>query len=142
MNIRIGIGASLLVVLAAAAFYFWTHRSVEQTHAAELKLVADNLFDPESVRWRGLVLATDGAVCGEVNAKNKIGGYVGFRKFYVYQGAYGIESMDEAFVTGRAVTEQEAEAMGMEAIAERLKQLEAAIAAGEGLLAHCQMLLK
>ena len=39
------------------------------------------LNDPESAQFRNLELAGD-AVCGEVNAKNGFGGYVGFQPFY------------------------------------------------------------
>lgn len=47
--------------------------------------VADSLSDPLAAQFRALSVVTDGAglqkVCGEVNAKNQYGGYVGFRAF-------------------------------------------------------------
>lgn len=52
-----------------------------------LQQVRDSLKDPDSARFRSLELhASESAVpwkalCGEVNAKNSFGGYVGFRRF-------------------------------------------------------------
>lgn len=61
----------------------------------EVKL---NLKDPDSAQFRNVVLKEDTTkpenidkniglqpnVCGEVNAKNSMGGYVGFKPFLVY----------------------------------------------------------
>jgi hypothetical protein len=44
------------------------------------------LIDPGSAQFRDVVSYPNGAAeryCGEVNAKNRMGGYVGFTKFYV-----------------------------------------------------------
>lgn len=57
-----------------------------------------NLKDPDSAQFRNVVLKEDTTkpedidedigvqpkVCGEVNAKNSMGGYVGFKPFYAY----------------------------------------------------------
>jgi hypothetical protein len=43
--------------------------------------VTRKLKDPESARFRDLKAYPRG-VCGQVNAKNSQGGYVGFRDFY------------------------------------------------------------
>lgn len=43
------------------------------------------LSDPSSVQYREVAAYSEGVVCGEVNAKNKMGGYVGFQAF-VYDG--------------------------------------------------------
>lgn len=37
--------------------------------------------DPASLQFSNLIHYSDGTVCGDYNAKNKMGGYVGFRKF-------------------------------------------------------------
>lgn len=50
--------------------------------AAETK-VAALLRDPVSAQFRGVEVRKSGAVCGEVNAKNGFGGYVGFKEFVV-----------------------------------------------------------
>ncbi len=43
--------------------------------------VGERLYDPESARFRD-VQAVRYGYCGEVNARNRLGGYVGFRKFW------------------------------------------------------------
>jgi hypothetical protein len=60
---------------------------VEEDHAR--KAVLEILADPESARFRNLrpstVTTLQGprvrSICGEVNAKNPMGGYVGFQSF-------------------------------------------------------------
>jgi hypothetical protein len=47
--------------------------------------VTDELKDPESARFRGVQIVR-GSVCGEVNAKNSMGGYVGFKRFVAIAG--------------------------------------------------------
>lgn len=47
--------------------------------------VRATLVDGESGRFRDIKGSLDGAdlyVCGYVNAKNRLGGYVGWRRFY------------------------------------------------------------
>ncbi|MFZ3173391.1 MAG: hypothetical protein WA146_00725 [Thiobacillus sp.] len=48
--------------------------------------IEEALFDPSSVEYRNVVSYTEGIVCGEVNAKNKMGGYVGFKDFIFRNG--------------------------------------------------------
>ena len=43
--------------------------------------VAHDMRDPESSQFRAVSAGFDGAVCGEVNSKNAMGAYVGFRRF-------------------------------------------------------------
>lgn len=43
------------------------------------------LQDPESAQFRNEQSGRAGAVCGEVNAKNSMGGYVGFKR-YIWAG--------------------------------------------------------
>ncbi|MGG7604651.1 hypothetical protein [Massilia sp. BKSP1R2A-1] len=47
--------------------------------------ITNTLKDPESVRFRNVRVKWE-AVCGEMNAKNGFGGYVGFRRFYAIDG--------------------------------------------------------
>ena len=47
--------------------------------------IVSTLKDPESARFRNVQVKWE-AVCGEVNAKNSYGGYVGFRRFYAIDG--------------------------------------------------------
>jgi hypothetical protein len=57
-----------------------------QKMAVYQSAVADTLRDPESTRFRKVrvVREADGsdALCGELNAKNAYGGYVGYAPFY------------------------------------------------------------
>lgn len=50
-------------------------------------LASRDLIDPESTRFRGLrawrLSNGDVAVCGEQNARNRFGGYVGFQPLYL-----------------------------------------------------------
>lgn len=48
--------------------------------------VANELTDPESARFKDVYGNALGMYCGEVNAKNKMGGYIGFQKFYASKG--------------------------------------------------------
>jgi hypothetical protein len=54
------------------------------------ELVARDLKDPSSAQFRN-VKRGERAVCGEVNAKNSYGAYIGFRHFYVESGEASIE---------------------------------------------------
>jgi hypothetical protein len=51
------------------------------------QLVELELVDPASAQYRGVISYRDGTVCGEVNAKNQFGGYVGFKPFTYVNGA-------------------------------------------------------
>ena len=59
--------------------------------------VAAKLRDPESAQFREVreikkSETREAAICGEVNAKNGYGGYVGFKKFYAAEDKVDIES--------------------------------------------------
>lgn len=61
---------------------------IDESQMAEAEAaVRDALKDPDSANFRdlhGISVAEDGplmAVCGEVNAKNSYGGYIGYNRF-------------------------------------------------------------
>jgi hypothetical protein len=60
-------------------------KEVETAKIEALKTkVADGLSDPLSAQFRQLkYLADSNSLCGEINAKNSLGGYAGFKKFGV-----------------------------------------------------------
>lgn len=61
--------------------------------------VSAQLKDPESARFKDVVfrsLKNGFAVCGQVNAKNSFGGYVGFRAFYVSDGKVTLEPSERS----------------------------------------------
>ena len=79
-----------------------------QAKAAEAKLaneakiaalranVASMMKDPASVTFQNLRIATDNStLCGEVNAKNGFGGYVGFRPFFATTDKVMIRGSDK-----------------------------------------------
>jgi hypothetical protein len=52
--------------------------------------VAQTLKDPAAAQFRNVSILDGGKtriVCGEVNGKNSYGGYVGFRKFFIYENS-------------------------------------------------------
>lgn len=76
-----------------------------------LSQVSATLSDPDSAQFRDLKLYTTGlphqsALCGEVNAKNRLGGYVGFRPFKVIGGADYVQvrqpdsALESAYASG------------------------------------------
>ncbi len=45
------------------------------------KAFADRLKDPYSTKFKDVRIASDGTMCGEVNAKNSYGAYIGYTTF-------------------------------------------------------------
>jgi hypothetical protein len=45
------------------------------------------LKDPGSVQYKDVVAYSENVVCGEYNAKNELGGYVGFKRFITIKGS-------------------------------------------------------
>lgn len=60
-------------------------------------VVTKDFHDPGSAQWRGLFISKserEGPVlCGEVNAKNHFGAYVGFRPFFVPDEEEGLREI-------------------------------------------------
>lgn len=93
MIVVAGAVATLLVAVAMYRHFFLLRPLLDQ--------VRQQLNDPESAQFRNVRLFSDwtpgnSALCGEVNAKNKMGGYVGFQHFTSFGGGMGadIESAD------------------------------------------------
>lgn len=83
--------------------WYRVEATVAQIAFAKEKAAYD-LKDPSSAQFRDLYAITrglgDDTVCGEINAKNSYGAYVGFRKFYVYSnGKYLISDPDSAIAS-------------------------------------------
>lgn len=79
------LSASLLTggLAIFAWWYFW-----ERPHSFAREMVRAELVDPESAQFRNLHTKGD-KICGEVNAKNGMGGYVGFVPFVVSKSSRG-----------------------------------------------------
>jgi hypothetical protein len=58
--------------------------------------IVEVLNDPESARFRNSRPGRGGTVCGEYNAKNSMGGYVGFRAFIVFPDRVLLENRENA----------------------------------------------
>lgn len=53
------------------------------------RLAREQLIDPDSAQFRNMAVSAKGnIVCGEVNSKNRMGGYVGYQPFFVVQGKH------------------------------------------------------
>ena len=69
-----------------------TRKERAQLIAMTKDYVAAHLTDPDSARFRNTRVYEHGlfggiVVCGEFNAKNRLGGYVGYRRF-IYNGPH------------------------------------------------------
>lgn len=84
--------AAAIVVAAGAvaggAVYVWQqHWSPEATHR---EIVRERLFDPESARFRNAFRGPNSTLvwCGEVNARNRMGGFTGYSRYIVLLAAH------------------------------------------------------
>lgn len=82
-NIVLAILAAGLLITGAVIYSTGAiKRSNEDQGLMEMKNgVASELFDPGSATFRNVHESTIG-YCGEVNAKNRLGGYVGYKEFH------------------------------------------------------------
>ena len=72
-----------VIIYSQGMFHFTAEP--EDVGISEMKqAVAAQLLDPASVTFQ-TVRKTPIAFCGELNAKNRMGGYVGFREFTAMQ---------------------------------------------------------
>ena len=60
------------------------------------KSVEEGLSDPQSAQYKDVKEFPEGVVCGQVNAKNKLGGYAGFQAF-VYRDGREVNLKDYPF---------------------------------------------
>lgn len=66
-------------------------RPITASEKAEIMREADKLlFDGPSARWQWGERKSAHLYCGMVNAKNRLGAYVGWRPFYFFQGKFKI----------------------------------------------------
>ena len=76
---------AILLLSASALMLVGCGKSkLELREEALRNRVATTLNDPQSAQFRNIKLSADQKfLCGEINAKNRMGGYVGFRPFAV-----------------------------------------------------------
>lgn len=87
---KVLLGIVLIVVVAVAGAYGWRWYLIQELR----KPILAELTDPDSAKFRNEKLVSpwtleESTLCGEVNARNKMGGYVGYVPFTVdiYNGA-------------------------------------------------------
>lgn len=71
----------ILAATGSAEGYSIKDGSGGDINAGILSTLADMFSDPDAVQFRRLRVGND-ALCGEINAKNAFGAYVGFQPFF------------------------------------------------------------
>jgi hypothetical protein len=76
---------SLLEVRAVEIFDAQKKEVHEQERLlnATKKTMASTLFDPFSAHYQKIRAGRNGAICGQVNGKNRMGAYIGFKDFVI-----------------------------------------------------------
>jgi hypothetical protein len=57
--------------------------------------IEEQLLDPQSVQYKNIKSYSENTVCGEVNSKNRYGGYVGFESFVFREGRVELDASSE-----------------------------------------------
>ncbi len=90
LGVAVAVAAVVVCGIAFGPSWMTKRKAQEQISA--------QLVDPASAQFRNLRLVKGNKgvtlVCGEVNAKNKMGGYTGFKGFYVEDAEHGIALID------------------------------------------------
>lgn len=89
---RFGKAAVIVALSVGSLAAFGADQGLRQPKKAEMaaitQAIKDQVKDPDSVKLRGVMAQVDDKgltfFCGEVNAKNSYGGYVGFKPFYAF----------------------------------------------------------
>lgn len=86
--------AIVAAILTAGALIAWAILLSDPNEKIKA-IVRAKLSDPGSAIFQKIAKTKAGDYCGEVNAKNQFGGYVGFKRFLVYDSGGGrFELMD------------------------------------------------
>jgi len=77
-----------IAVAIVSGFAYW--KTINAPYADHLKIVKQNLIDPGSAEFRNSRLSREnkGVWCGEVNAKNRMGGMAGFTRYILMVPGY------------------------------------------------------
>lgn len=70
--------------------------SCSQEERAAKEQVLNALKDPASAQWKEVDVIASNLVCGQVNAKNGMGGYGGFTNFMVRDGTLYLGDPDDS----------------------------------------------
>lgn len=83
-------GILLATAVAASGFFGYQEYRMRQLKAT----VGAHLLDPYSAQYRD-IREKDGAICGEVNAKNRMGAYTGYTLFVYVNGEVHFEDVTD-----------------------------------------------
>ncbi len=73
---------NILIILLSG--FLFSCSDVSDDELTSLFTNHSSLYDPGSVTFRNVSSSKDGnTICGELNAKNRLGGYVGWKRFGV-----------------------------------------------------------
>jgi hypothetical protein len=91
---KIAVGAAaIVIVIAAAAATVYVNYGPWIAFKEKRSFINDQMKDPSSTQFRNEYLSSSGWLCGELNSKNGMGGYAGFKRFFV-------RSKDEMYLEG------------------------------------------
>jgi hypothetical protein len=121
MRLLLAAALSLALLPAAAAPAEPTSKELTAFARQAKAAAAARLKDPGSAQFRSLfvsrgrlyvndVLTTPLRLCGEVNARNSFGGYVGFRRFVAWGGSPIVEKDDDGEAFGEVVWDRQCSA--------------------------------
>lgn len=83
--IKYGLIFAVIVSLFLGGYYFYKH--------SYRSFLVESMIDPSSVMFRNENFSADNEyLCGEINAKNRLGAYTGFEKFIANKNGYYIQS--------------------------------------------------
>jgi hypothetical protein len=88
-------GSYLIALVATALFLTACDNAAVAVISRAHEAATQTLVDPESARFRNDYVDAAGGVCGEVNAKNRMGGYVGFTP-YIWNSQHGVSVLPTA----------------------------------------------
>lgn len=74
-------GFVLLFLIAGGGHYLWKNWDRLLVWPQKREALLQSLRDPSSAQFREERLRRTGYLCGQVNAKNGMGGYTGFRRY-------------------------------------------------------------
>lgn len=99
--------AATAVAVTIAVLHFKPMAGRNAQHEAAMAAVKGMLKDPESAQFSGLWVGPEGKyVCGEVNAKNAMGGYVGKQAFMLQVSTGRVEFMPDRSATSGPLQQQ------------------------------------
>lgn len=77
---KVVVGGAAILVTLVSVFLFW-HSGKDERFAREV--MSSTLKDSQTAEFRNLERHGENVLCGEVNAKNSYGAFIGFTKFAV-----------------------------------------------------------